>query len=182
MLNYRNILRVGSDPEKSMRTMELELRSSHHTIRKALDATEKAGISWPLSEDCTNEMLMELLFPEEYQKSVLYKIPDYSYIHTEPAKAGTNLTILWEEYFASVTQRDPYRIYTHISMRSIAVGLAHQKLPCVSNTNREILWRWTGLVLPWIFMTRVLAKYPKRIYLLRFCHTTVSPMRKPAMI
>ena len=41
MLDYRNILRVSSDPHKSMRTMEQELRSSHHTIRKVLDAAEK---------------------------------------------------------------------------------------------------------------------------------------------
>lgn len=100
MLDYRNILRVASDPHKSMRTMELELRSSHHTIRKVLDAAGKAGISWPLSENVTNEMLMELLFPEEYQKTVLYAVPDYTYIHEELAKKGVNLTILWEEYCA----------------------------------------------------------------------------------
>lgn len=100
MLDYRNILRVGSDPTKSMRTMELELRSSHHTIRKVLDAAGKAGISWPLSEDCTNEMLMELLFPEERQKTALYVLPDYPYIHAELARKGVNLTILWEEYCA----------------------------------------------------------------------------------
>ena len=100
MLDYRNILRVGSDPTKSMRTMELELRSSHHTIRKVLDAAGKAGISWPLSEDCTNEMLMELLFPEEYQKAALYVLPDYAYIHAELARKGVNLAILWEEYCA----------------------------------------------------------------------------------
>ena len=29
--------------------MELKLRSSHHTIRKVLDAAEKAGIGWPLA-------------------------------------------------------------------------------------------------------------------------------------
>lgn len=62
MLDYRNILRVGLDPAKSMRTMELELHSSHHTIRKVLDAAERAGIGWPLSENCTDEILMELLF------------------------------------------------------------------------------------------------------------------------
>ena len=44
MLDYRNILRVASDPHKSMRTMEQELRNSHHTIRKVLDAAGKAGI------------------------------------------------------------------------------------------------------------------------------------------
>lgn len=100
MLDYRNILRVGADPEKSMRTMELELHSSHHTIQKVLDAAGKAGFSWPLSEDCTNEMLMELLFPEEYQKTSLYVLPDYPYIHTELARKGVNLTMLWEEYCA----------------------------------------------------------------------------------
>ena len=100
MLNYRNILRVASDPHKSMRTMELELRSSHHTIRKVLDAARKAGINWPLSESVTNEMLMELLFPEEYQKTALYVLPDYPYIHAELARKGVNLTLLWEEYCA----------------------------------------------------------------------------------
>ena len=98
MLDYRNILRVGSDPNKSMRTMELELRSSHHTIRKVLDAAERAGIRWPLPENCTNEMLMELLFPEEHQKTALYVLPDYPYIHAELARKGVNLTMLWEEY------------------------------------------------------------------------------------
>ena len=39
MLDYRNILRVSSDPDKSIRTMELELRSSHHTIRTYLHFT-----------------------------------------------------------------------------------------------------------------------------------------------
>ena len=50
MLDYRNILRVASDPHKSMRTMEQELRSSHHTIRKVLDAAEKAGRKFKGSE------------------------------------------------------------------------------------------------------------------------------------
>ena len=100
MVDYRNILRVGSDLEKSMRTMELELHSSHHTVRRVLDAAEKAGISRPQSEDCTNEMLMELLFPEEYQKTALYVQLDYPYIHAELARKGVNLTMLWEEYYA----------------------------------------------------------------------------------
>ena len=54
MLDYRNILRVSSDPDKSIRTMELELRSSHHTIRKVQEAAQKAGISCPLPDTVTN--------------------------------------------------------------------------------------------------------------------------------
>ncbi len=75
MLDYRNILRVSSDPDKSLRTMEQELHSSHHTIKKVLEAAQRAGITWPLPDTMTNEMLMELLFPEEYQKTVLYAVP-----------------------------------------------------------------------------------------------------------
>ncbi len=63
-------------------------------------AAEKAGIDWPLPDTVTNDILMELLFPEEYQKNALYILPDYSYIHAELAKKGINLTILWEEYRA----------------------------------------------------------------------------------
>lgn len=100
MIDYKNILRVASDPHKSMRTMELELRSSHHTIRKVLDAAEKAGVNWPLVDSVTNKMLIELLSLEEYQKTVMYAVPDYAYIHAELARKGVNLTILCEEYCA----------------------------------------------------------------------------------
>ena len=71
MLDYRNILRVASDSRKSMRTVELELRSSHHTIRKVLDAAQNARIGWPLLGNITNRMLMELLFSEAYQRAAL---------------------------------------------------------------------------------------------------------------
>ena len=98
MLDCRNILRVATDPHKSTRTMELELRSSHHTIQKVLDAAGKAGTGWPLEESVTNDMLMELLFPEEYQKTAIYALPDSPYIHAELARKGVNMTLLWEEY------------------------------------------------------------------------------------
>ena len=65
MVNYREILRLSSDPKNSQRSIELMLHSSHHTIRKVQDAAKAAGISWPLEDDVTNEMLKEALFPEE---------------------------------------------------------------------------------------------------------------------
>ena len=98
MLDYRNILRVASDPHKSMRTMELELHSSHHTIRKVLDAAQRAGIGWSLPENITNAMLMELMFPEEYQKTALYALPDYPYIRAELSrkKSHGGLFMIWD--------------------------------------------------------------------------------------
>ena len=98
MVNYREILRLSSDPKNSQRSIELMLHSSHHTIRKVQDAAKAAGISWPLEDDVTNEMLKEALFPEEGAATALYTQLDYSYIHKELARPGVNLTLLWTEY------------------------------------------------------------------------------------
>ena len=98
MVNYREILRLSSDPKNSQRSIELMLHSSHHTIRKVQDAAKAAGISWPLEDDVTNEMLKEALFPEEGAATALYTQPDYPYIHKELARPGVNLTLLWTEY------------------------------------------------------------------------------------
>ena len=62
MIDYRNILRLHSEGH-SQRAMERELYCSRHTIADVLDKAKKAGISWPLGEDVTNEMIQELLFP-----------------------------------------------------------------------------------------------------------------------
>ena len=65
MIDYRNILRLHSEGH-SQRAMERELYCSRHTISDVLDKAKKAGISWPLGEDVTNEMIQELLYPGKY--------------------------------------------------------------------------------------------------------------------
>lgn len=182
MLDYRNILRVASDPHKSMRTMELELRSSHHTIRKVLDAAEKAGISWPLPENVTNEMLIELLFPEEYQKTVLYAVPDYAYIHGELAKKGVNLTILWEEYSAKCQTEGsvPY-MYSYFCEK-YGRWANVTKATCVSSTSPAILWRWTGPVQLWISIIRSPVRSARRTCSWLSCPAAALPMRKSVTI
>ena len=180
MLDYRNILRVSSDPDKSIRTMELELRSSHHTIRKVQEAAQKAGISWPLSDTVTNEMLMELLFPEEYQKTALYVIPDYAYIHTELARKGTNLTILWEEYCSKCSAEgtvpymytqycEKYRQWARVTKATMRIQ--HKPGDAMEGTGQDIRW---------ISMIQSPARWAKHICLWLSCPAAASPMRKPA--
>ena len=65
MIDYRNILRLHSEGH-SQRAMERELYCSRHTISDVPDKAKKAGISWPLGDDVTNEMIQELLFPGKY--------------------------------------------------------------------------------------------------------------------
>lgn len=98
MVNYREILRLSSDPKNSQRSIELMLHSSHHTIRKVQTAASAAGITWPLDDGVTNEVLRGILFPDEIKRSSPHTQPDYPYIHKELARPGVNLTLLWTEY------------------------------------------------------------------------------------
>ena len=105
MIDYRNILRLYNEGH-SQRAMERELYCSRHTISNVLDKAKKAGISWPLGDDVTNEMIQELLFPGQYVLACPYTQPDFPEIHKELAKKGVTLTLLWEEYCVKVRASD----------------------------------------------------------------------------
>lgn len=98
MVDYLEILRLSSDPKNSQRCIASIVHCSRHTIRAVLEAAKKAGLSWPLDDTVTNEMLKRLLFPERATTEALHTQPDYPYIHKELARPGVNLTLLWTEY------------------------------------------------------------------------------------
>ena len=98
MVDYREILRLSSDPKNSQRSIGAILHCSRHTIRDVQKAAQEAGITWPLDEDITNEMLRSVLFPRRYAAESTYAAPDYPYIHRELARPGVTLTLLWTEY------------------------------------------------------------------------------------
>lgn len=98
MVNYREILRLSSDPNSGTRSIAAMVHSSRNTIREVQAAAKKAGVEWPLDESVTNEMLRGILFPEKFAAETHYTMPDCPYIHSELAKPGVNLTLLWTEY------------------------------------------------------------------------------------
>ena len=98
MVNYRGIMRLGSDPESTQRCIATAIRNSRDTIREVLTAAKKAGMEWPLNDSVTNEVLRSILFPEKFAAMSLYGQSDYCYIHAELALPGVNMTRLWMEY------------------------------------------------------------------------------------
>ena len=98
MVNYREILRLGSDPESTQRSIAAAVRSSRDTIREVLTAAKEASVEWPLDDSVTNEMLRSILFPEKFAATSLYVQPDYPHIHAALALPGVNMTLLWMEY------------------------------------------------------------------------------------
>ena len=98
MVDYREILRLDSDPAKGLRSIAALVHSSRNTVREVRAAALEAGVTWPLDEDVTNEELREILFPNRYAGETKYAVPDFPYIHRELTKPGVTLTLLWTEY------------------------------------------------------------------------------------
>ena len=111
MVNYKEILRLLHEGY-SQREIERSLHTSRRKIREFLDAASKHNITWPLEETVTNEQLEAILFPERYTLTSTYLEPDYTWIHSELAKRGVTLTLLWDEYRrkAESVSRKPYMI------------------------------------------------------------------------
>ena len=69
MVDYMEILRLSSDPKNSQRCIASIIHSSRHTICDVLEAAKKAGVSWPLDDTVTNEMLKQSA-QDEYDKTI----------------------------------------------------------------------------------------------------------------
>ena len=87
MANYREILRLHS-LGTSQRSIAQQVQSSRDTVADIIKSAKAAGISWPLGDDVTNEMIQELLFPGKYALACPYTLPDFAEIHRELAKNG----------------------------------------------------------------------------------------------
>lgn len=64
MVDYREILRLSSNPKNGQRMIASVVHSSRHTIHDVQEAARNAGITWPLDENVTNDALKSILFPD----------------------------------------------------------------------------------------------------------------------
>jgi len=99
MVNYREILRLNS-LRYTQRQIAASVHSSRNTVSDVIQLASDAGLSWPMDDSYTNEMLYAALYPNRLAAVNPRKEPDYNYIHKELAKPGVNLTLLWSEYCA----------------------------------------------------------------------------------
>ena len=97
MVDYREILRL-----KSLRYSNADIakcvHSSRNTVQEVLSIAEALRVRWPLTDDVTNQSLQALFYPGRNKQNEERMIPDYPKIHTELAKKGVTLTLLWTEY------------------------------------------------------------------------------------
>ena len=98
MRKLRDVLRLragGMSKRKIAASLSIGATAAGDCLRRA----RRAGLSWPLPEDLSDEALERLLYPppQLIGKDGRSR-PDWSMIHRELRRPGVTLLLLWEEY------------------------------------------------------------------------------------
>ena len=118
MTNYREILRLNS-----LGILKQDIAKacgcSRNTVANVIKNAGEKKLSWEVIAKMSNKELAGKLFPE-IETKLIFKIPDWDYIHREMAKSGVTLSLLWDEYREQCRQSSdvPYKrsqFYKHYS-------------------------------------------------------------------
>ena len=95
MRKIKDVLRLTHDGHLNTRQVALSLNISRSTVKNYQERAQKAGLSWPLPEDLTEETLEQKLFPPLVSLQAPAKtLPDFDYIYRElKAHKKFNLTL-----------------------------------------------------------------------------------------
>lgn len=155
MLNYLEALRLRT-LHTFMRKIELSLQSSHHTIKEFFERADANGLSWPVADGTTNASIRALLFPERSVTAPeLRAQPDFEKLHSDLAKKGTDLTLLWEEYCVAARQIDLILYSLHNTVIIIASGQCARKQLCVFKHKPSDAFKLIGQVLKFRLATHI---------------------------
>jgi transposase len=97
MRKIRDVLRLragGMSKRMIAASLSVGVTTAGETIRRA----RRAGLSWPLPEELSDEALERLLYPPAPVTKDRRAQPDWPGIHRELRRPGVTLQLLWEEY------------------------------------------------------------------------------------
>lgn len=109
MVNYREIIRLKS-LDYSNTSVASSSGSSRNTVAEVWKLAEEKSLCWPIPDILTNKDIEIILYPERAARNER-KLPDFEYMHSELAKPGVTLTLLWAEYSIQCEQEHviPYQ-------------------------------------------------------------------------
>ena len=134
MRKIRDVLRLTHDVHLNTRQVALSLNISRSTVTNYQDRAQKAGLSWPLPDDLTEEALEQRLFPPPVCVEAPAKaLPDFDYIYRElkPTRSSISPSI---SSGASIGNNIPTATSTRSSVSSIALIDQNSTTRCARTT------------------------------------------------
>jgi hypothetical protein len=140
MRQVREVLRLKWACGLSDRKIAQSLRLSRPTVAQYVRRATAAGLTWPLPEDLTEEVLEGRLFATAHHPPVLHRpLPDWATVHQERKRKGVTLLLLWQEYKAAT----PDGLQYSSSVRRIARGQNSSIWSCGNPIGRARRSLWT---------------------------------------
>jgi len=117
MRRIRELLRLRFGAGASDRAIARNLGVARSTVQEYLARAATAGLTWPLPDELSDEVLEERLFAGAGTKPGLRRRiePDWAALVREMKRPGVNLTVLWEEY--RDTQPSGYAYSRYVAAR-----------------------------------------------------------------
>lgn len=109
MVNHKEILRL-----KSLGLTHREIADGagcgRNTVTRTLARAREQQLSWQQVQSMSPQEVTGRLFPAE-ETGIVYKMPDYEWVHREMQKSGVTLSLLWVEYCEQCRQNGelPYK-------------------------------------------------------------------------
>ena len=102
MRKIRDVLRYRHSTDLSLESIARALNISKGVVTKYLKLAADAGLNWPLPADLDDGALERRLYSQPSARALAFVEPDYALVHQELKRKGVTLTLLWEEYRATV--------------------------------------------------------------------------------
>ena len=101
MRKIREVLRLRWVQGLSQRQIGASCKLGQGTVSDYLRRAKAAGLTWPLPDGLTDDILEQQLFPPPvFTATAERPLPDWAVVHQELRRKGVTLLLLWEEYQA----------------------------------------------------------------------------------
>src|SRR6202165_5910584 len=155
MRKIRDVLRLSADG-MSKRKIAASLSIGATAAGDCIRRSRRAGLSWPLPENLSDETLERILYPPPKVTARDRRAqPDWAPIHRELRRPGVTLALLWEEhrgahpdgygysrycelYRAWEGRLSPTMRQTHVAGERMFVDYAGTTLEVVDGTTGEV--------------------------------------------
>jgi transposase len=95
----REVLRLKYEAGLSNRAIARACSISNSTVGDYVVRARRAGLTWPLPDELSEEELYRKLFPEVKKPQMEERpLPDGETVHRDLARKGVTLKLLWQEY------------------------------------------------------------------------------------
>ena len=114
MRKIKEVLRQGYDRGLSMRQVAVCCNLGRTTTQEYFRRFRAAGLSWPLPDELTDELLEKKLFPEEAISGPAREPLNHNYLIQELARPNVTMALLWEEYKQTHSDGYQYSQFCHL--------------------------------------------------------------------